>query len=294
MRAQIARIERVRRRKMLPAVMWAFATVAGVIFCATLCVSPSYPDQNLSAVASNLSPSAMEPLLKARKTVGRFFEQSANVVCSESVTQAIVGKNGSPSYREESKYNYQLQASSTPGSVKLVESREVRKQAFRDSGRTLLLTKGFASLLLIAHSQYESSYEFTPAGDDNEGATQLAKFNFKPVPGGASPAALQLRGKNYPLPLSGTIWIDKGSGAITRLTAAVDSSMADLGLKGMQSDIHYVLVQFHDPEEAYWMPASASIDFETPLQHWRNIHRFAAYKRFVGSIHVEGIEDEKR
>ena len=36
----------------------------------------------------------MEPLLKARKTVGRFFEQSANVVCSESVTQAIVGKNG--------------------------------------------------------------------------------------------------------------------------------------------------------------------------------------------------------
>jgi hypothetical protein len=274
--------------------MWACTILACMIFCATLWVDPSFPGQNLSAVPVNLSPSAMEPLLKARKTVGRFFEQSANVVCSESVTQAIVGKNGSPSYREESKYNYQLQASSTPGSVKLVESREVRKQAFRDSGRTLLLTKGFASLLLIAHSQYESSYEFTPAGDDNEGATQLAKFNFKPVPGGASPAALQLRGKNYPLPLSGTIWIDKGSGAITRLTAAVDSSMADLGLKGMQSDIHYVLVQFHDPEEAYWMPASASIDFETPLQHWRNIHRFAAYKRFVGSIHVEGIEDEKR
>ena len=60
-------------------------------------------------------PSAMEPLLLARKTVGRFFEQSANVVCSESITQAIVGKNGSPSYREESKYNYQLQASSSAG-----------------------------------------------------------------------------------------------------------------------------------------------------------------------------------
>ena len=290
----MARINRTRSRKILLPVMWACTILACVIFCTTLCVYPSFPGQNLSAVPPNLSPSAMEPLLRARKTVGRFFEQSANVVCSESITQAIVGKNGSPSYREESKYNYQLQASSAPGSLKLVESREVRKQAFRDAGRTLLLTKGFASLLLIAHAQYESSYEFTPAGDDNEGAIQLAKFNFKPVPGGASPAALQLRGKNYPLPLSGTIWIDKSSGAITRLTASVDSSMADLGLKGMQSDIHYVLVQFHDPEEAYWMPASASIDFETPMQHWRNIHRFAAYKRFVGSIHVEGIEDEKR
>jgi hypothetical protein len=274
--------------------MWRCVSVTSAILCTTLSVFASLTDEKLSDISPAPNPSAMEPLLLARKAVGRFFEQAVNVVCSESITQAIVGKNGSPSYREESKYNYQLQASSSTGSLKLVESRELRKQAFRDPGRTLLLTNGFASLLLIAHSQYESSYEFTPAGDENEGDVRLAKFNFKPVPGGTSPAALQLRGKNYPLPLFGTIWIDKASGAITRLTASVDSSMADLGLKGMQSDIHYVLVQFHDPEEAYWMPASASIDFETPLQHWRNIHRFAAYKRFVGSIHVEGIEDGKR
>ena len=294
MMAPVARINAARCYKIMLPVMWRCGSVACAVLCATFCVFASFPHQHLSDLSSTPNPSAMEPLLRARKTVGRFFEQSANVVCSESITQAIVGKNGSPSYREESKYNYQLQSALGAGSLKLVESRELRKQAFRDAGRTLLLTKGFASLLLIAHSQYETSYEFTPAGDDIEGTTALSKFNFKPVPGGASPAALQLRGKNYPLPLSGTIWIDKSSGAITRLTASVDSSMADLGLKGMQSDIHYVLVQFHDPEEAYWMPASASIDLETPLQHWRNIHRFAAYKRFLGSIHVEGIEDEKR
>jgi hypothetical protein len=247
------------------------------------------PDTSSSAIVP-----AMEPLIQARKNVGLFFEQSANVVCAESVTQISIGKNGKPAYREESKYDYQLQATSAGGSLKLQESRDVRKQAFRDASRTLLITKGFATLLLIVHPQYESSYEFDPAGEENDGTIMLAKFNFKPVPGASSPAALQLRGKNYPLPLSGTIWIDKATGAITRLTAAVDSSLSDLGLKGMQSDIHYAVVQFHNPDEAYWMPVSATIELETPLQHWRNVHRFTSYRRFRASIEVEGLKEPKK
>jgi hypothetical protein len=241
---------------------------------------------------ANAAP--IEPLVQARKSVGLFFEQAANVVCAESITQTIIGKNGKPAYREESKYDYQLQASSASGSLRLLESRDTRKQAFRDATRTLLITKGFVSLLLIVHAQYESSYDFVPAGEENEGTTTLAKFNFKPVPGASSPAALQLRGKNYPLPLSGTIWIDKATGAVTRMTAEVDSSLNDLGLKGMRSDIHYALVQFHDPEEAYWMPVSATIELETPLQHWRNVHRFTAYKRFRASIEIEGLKEPKK
>jgi hypothetical protein len=237
---------------------------------------------------------AMQPLVQARKNVEFFFENSANVVCAESITQIILGKNSKPAYREESKYEYQLQAFSTGGSLKLKESRDLRKQAFRDAARTLLITKGFATLLLIVHSDYESSYEFEPAGEENDGTVTLAKFNFKAVPGASSPAALQLRGKNYPLPLSGTIWIDKATGIITRLTAAVDSTLSDLGLQGMQSDIHYALVQFHDPDEAYWVPVSAIIDLETPLQHWRNLHRFTGYRRFRGSLEIEGMEVQKK
>jgi hypothetical protein len=271
--------------------------VAVLLIFAVLCAHastsrPSGPDDPPKADRANLP--FVEPLVQARRSVGLFFEQSANVVCSEFITQTIIGMNGKPAYREESKYDYQLQASSASGSLKLLESRDARKQAFRDATRTLLITKGFASLLLIVHAQYESSYDFAAAGEENDGATTLAKFNFKPVPGASSPAALQLRGKNYPLPLSGTIWIDKANGAITRLTAEVDSSLSDLGLKGMRSDIHYALVQFHDPDEAYWMPVSATIELETPLQHWRNVHRFTAYKRFRASIEIEGLKEQKK
>ena len=230
---------------------------------------------------------AMQALARARDSVEKFFARSANVVCAESITQTVIGENGKASYREESKYDYQLEASDVNGSLRLVESRDARKLPFRDPARTLLVTNGFASLLLIVHPQYETSYQFQPAGEEVIDGMTLEEVHFTPIPGASSPAALRLRGKNYPLPLSGMIWIEKDTGAITRMTAAVDSSLSDLGLKGMSSDIHYALVQFHDPEDAYWMPVSATIDLETPLQHWRNVHRFTAYRRFRATIQIE-------
>jgi len=248
--------------------------------------APSGP-QTPAATSSVDSSAAMQALAHARESVEKFFERSANVVCAESITQTIIGQNGKPAYREESKYDYQLEASNANGTLKLVESRDARKLPFRDPARTLLVTNGFASLLLIVHPQYETSYQFQPAGEEVVDGITLEEIHFTPIPGASSPAALRLRGRNYPLPLSGMIWIEKDTGAITRMTAAIDSSLSDLGLKGMSSDIHYALVQFHDPEEAYWMPLSATIDLETPLQHWHNVHRFTSYRRFRATIQIE-------
>lgn len=249
------------------------------------------------ASAAEPAPPAVNPvspdlaaLQKARLSVEKFFEQSTNVVCTETVSQGIVGKNGKINYDEDSIFDYQLQASTNTGSLKLVESRDTRKAAFRDSSRTLLITNGFTSMLLIMHPEYESSYTFTPAGQESVDGVTYVKVDFKAVPGAASPAALQLRDHNYPLPLSGTIWIEPQSGAVAKLVAAVDSSLSDLGLKGMRSEIHYARIQFHDPDESYWMPISAVIDVETMRQHWRNVHRFTGYKRFRATIRVENLE----
>lgn len=284
--------------------LWQLAAHRPPIFCLRYCAffflglvlsaaaaraqvqTASHPASADTSVAPAL---AMDALLLARKSVEKFFEQSSNVVCTENVSQLTIGKSGKPEYREESRFVYQLQASTSTGSLKLAESRETRKAAFRDATRTLLITNGFASMLLIVHPEYETSYIFEQAGEENVDGRPLVKISFKPVPGGSSPAALQLRGQNYPLPLSGTLWIDPQNGAITKLIAAVDSSLSDLGLRGMRSEIHYVTVQFHDPEESYWMPVSATIDVETPRQHWRNIHRFTAYKRFTATIRIEDL-----
>ena len=235
---------------------------------------------------------AMDALLRSRKLIDHFFEQTNNVVCNENVSQSIVGKNGKPVYREESVFEYQMQANTRGGSVKLVESREARKEAFRDPTKTLLITNGFASMLLVLHPDFEASYVFTPAAEEVLDGRALEKIHFKPVAGGSSPAAMQLRNRNYPLPLAGDIWIDAESGAVVKLIAALDSNLDDLGVHALRSEIQYSLVQFHDPEEAYWMPSSAVIDVETPKQHWRNVHRFTDYRRFRATIQVQ-IGDEK-
>jgi hypothetical protein len=233
------------------------------------------------------TPGSLVALARARERVQTFFDQFSNVACTETLTQIVMGKNGKPAYRENSKYDYQFQANSDSGTVKVSESRNTRSPAFRDPGRTLLITNGFASILLVVHPMYEASYTFEPEGEESiEGAT-LEKWRFTPVAGGASPAALRLRGRNYPLPLSGMLWIDPLTGVIVKLEAQVDSSLSDLGLSGMRSEVHYAAHTFHNPEETVWIPDSAAIDVETPHQHWRNLHRFTAYKRFNVDIHEE-------
>jgi hypothetical protein len=214
-------------------------------------------------------------------------------VCTENVSQTVVGKNNKPMYREESAFEYQMQSSLRNGSMRLTESRESRKAAFRDPSRTLLITNGFASILLVLHQNYESSYLFEPVDEEAADGRTLVKVHFKPVPGASSPAAIQLRGRNYPLQLKGDIWLDEESGAVVKLVSSLDTGMEDLGMRELRSEIHYSIVQFHDPEEAYWMPASAVIDVETPKQHWRNVHRFTDYRRFRATIQVDLGGDKK-
>lgn len=257
-----------------------------------LAQAPLAAEPVADAAVKPVSPE-MQAFLKARKSVEKFFEQSSNVVCTESVTQAVIGKNGKANYREDSVFDYQLQANTNSGALKLSESRETHKAAFRDSSRTLLITNGFTGMLLIIHPSFETSYTFIPAGQESADGVTYVKIDFRSVAGAASPAALQLRGQNYPIPLSGTIWIEPQSGAVAKLVASMDSSLSDLGLQGIRSEIHYATVRFHDPEESYWMPVSAIIDVETPRQHWRNVHRFTGYKRFRAIIQVEEIEEKK-
>jgi hypothetical protein len=292
----------MNRASLRPKWLLALVTLLAAIFaCAALLRAQTSRDGASDSPKSS-PPASADPaflarandtVLHARKLIDNFFEQTSNVVCNEDVAQTLVGKNGKPMYREESVFEYQLQANSRTGSLKLVESRDARKAAFRDPNKTLLITNGFASMLLVLHQNYEPSYTFEPVDEEVIDGRTLVKIHFKPVPGASSPAAIQLRSRNYPLALSGDIWIEQESGAVVKLISSLDSNLDDLGLHGLRSEIHYSIVQFHDPEEAYWMPASAVIDVETPKQHWRNVHRFTDYRRFRATIQVEFDDKDK-
>jgi len=268
------------------------ALVAAMLTCVPLLAGQVVREDSPTVSANpsadpTFNARANETLLRSRKLIDKFFEQMSNVVCNEDVAQSVVGKNGKPMYREESIFEYQMQANTRSGSLKLVESRDARKEAFRDPSKTLLITNGFASMLLILHQDFESSFVFTPLSEEVIDGRTLVEIHFKPVPGASSPAAIQLRSRNYPLPLTGDVWLDRDSGAVVRMISRLDSGLDDLGLHDLRSEIHYSIVEFHDPEESYWMPASAMIDVQTPKQHWRNVHRFTDYRRFRATIQVQ-------
>jgi hypothetical protein len=237
-------------------------------------------------IAVEASPS-FDVLVLARKNVQEYFDKFSDLTCKESVTQYVLNGSGHAIYRENSAYDYQFQAANSSGAFKFSETREVRNPSYRDPGRTLLVTSGFASLLLVAHPMYDASYVFEPAGNETLDGVSYTKVHFSPVPGAPSPASLRLRGRNYPLPMSGALWINPQTGVIVKLEAHVDSSLSDLGLEGMRSEVHYALHNFRDPAESIWVADSAIIDVDTPRQHWRNLHRFSDYKRFSVNIHEE-------
>jgi len=260
----------------------ALALVAAVAVAAGTCAAQADPGEIPAA-----APQQLDALLLARKFVQEYFEKFSDLTCKESVTQIVLNNSGHALYRENSAYDYQFEATSASGTLKFNETRETRNPSYRDPARTLLVTTGFASLLLVAHPMYEASYVFEPGPSETIDGVSYNTIRFVPVPGASSPASLRLRGKNYPLPLSGTLWIEPHSGAIVKLEAKVDSSMSDLGLAGMSSEVHYATHNFRNPAQSVWIAESAVIEVDTPRQHWRNLHRFSDYKRFNVNVHEE-------
>ena len=67
---------------------------------------------------------------------------------------------------------------------------------------------------------------------------------------------------------------------ITRIEASVENTLEDVGLKSLHSEIEFAPAPFHDMKAPYWFPVVASVEVETPRQHWHNTHRFTDYRRF--------------
>jgi hypothetical protein len=218
--------------------------------------------------------------LTGTQVVG-FLDQFSDVKCTEHVEQEKLGKDGKVELKDESTYDYLVILTNPGGELSLDESRLAVKAAKPDKkNMPLLVSNGFATLFLIFHPYYAESFQFALLQDEGVEGHQFSKVSFHHVPGTRSPAALALRGREYPLELSGTAWIDPQTGVITKIVAEIGPSMEDVGLKSLRSEVEFAPTPFRDMKQPYWFPAQASVEVETKRQHWRNIHRFTDYKRF--------------
>jgi hypothetical protein len=253
--------------------------------CKSLVVRPLITALLLCVIApfSTAETSSLQEMIgRANDHVAKFVERFSDVKCTEHVTQEKFKADGKVELKEESTYDYLVILTNSGGEISLDESRlAVREQKKEQKkGVSMLVSNGFATLFLVFHPYYSSGFEFTDLGEDQIAGHSFHKIQFKHISGMRSPAALSLRGREYPLDLAGIAWIDPGTGIIGKIDAGLASSMEDIGLKSMRSEVQFQPVPFKNVKDVYWFPAQASVEVETPRQHWRNTHNFTDYKQF--------------
>ncbi len=236
------------------------------------------------SAASNGAPEAQKLNDLLGRTADRtsvFLEEFSDVKCTELVRQEKLGKDDKVELKEDSTYDYLVILTNSNGELNLSESRLPIREAKKDRKNTsMLLSNGFATLFLVFHPYYSAAFTFNLEGEEMVGGRMLDKVTFQHVPGMKSPAALALRGREYPLELMGTAWIDPQTGTIAKIEAGVADTLQDVGLKALSSEIDFAPVKFTDSKQEYWFPSQARVEVETPRQHWRNLHQFTAYKKF--------------
>ncbi len=245
-----------------------------------------------SAVGVN-SAADGDLLARVQGQVSDYLDQFSDVKCTEKVNQQKLTPNGKVELQRDSTYDYLVILTNAGGEVSLDESRlAVGETAKADKkNRPLLVTNGFATLFLIFHNYYAQSFEFSIGGSETLNGHSYQKVSFQHIRGTRSPAALSLRGREYPLELSGTAWVDPQTATIARIEMTVGTSMEDVGLKTLRSEVAYAPVPFRDSQATYWFPAQATVEVETQRQHWRNTHTFSDYKRFAVSTE-EKVKDK--
>ena len=220
-------------------------------------------------------------LARTSAQTSTFLDQFSDVKCTEQVRQEKLNKDNKVELKEDSTYDYLVILSNNGGELNLSESRIPVKEAKRDRKNTsMLLSNGFATLFLVFHPYYSAAFKFNLLGDDVLSGRTMQKVSFEHIPGMKSPAALALRGREYPLELTGTAWIDPESGSIAKIEAGIANTLQDVGLKALTSEIDFAPLKFSDSKDTYWFPTQARVEVETPRQHWRNLHQFTSYKKF--------------
>ena len=221
---------------------------------------------------------------RARAQVGNFIKLFSEVRCTEEVAQFKLTKKGKVEHQQKSIYDYLVIAQDSGSDLSLQESRLEQPGKARKTDVPMLVTNGFATLLLVFHPSYKDSFDFSPPEMDVANGQTLAKIRFRHRPNKPSTAELVLRGREYPLDLTGTAWIDPESSSVVRIEAELAQSMDDIGLRVLRTDVEYAPVTLRGVDTSLRLPSVATVEVETARQHWRNVHRFSGYQHFDVSV----------
>jgi len=216
---------------------------------------------------------------RAGKQVTAYLAKLADLHCTESVVQEKFAHNGHVESSERAKYDYLIMIDGNGDGLQLNESR-IESTSTHHKPLPMLVTNGFSTVLLVFHPYYRDSFQFEAGADEMAAGKPAIPIHFTHISGRRTPAALALRGREFPLELKGTAWLDKQSGDVVKMDASLQRDMSDVGLKSLNVHVEYKPSTLGKNSAAMTLPSLAVVDVTTPRQHWRNTHVFDAYKSF--------------
>jgi hypothetical protein len=241
----------------------------------------------LTAISSaGQSPSLTNPVDIAQRKITEYLTSLADLHCTESVTQEKITPSGHVAETERAKYDYLIMMDGNGDDFQLNETRlSTAKGNPKPSPASMLVSNGVPTALLVFHPYYRESFKFEAGAEEMVNGKALIPIHFEHIEGRRTPAALALRGREYPLELKGTAWLDKQAGEVVKIDASLERDMSDIGLRSLHIHVEYKPAEVGNKVSTFDLPALAVVDVTTPRQHWRNTHVFDAYKSF--SIDVE-------
>lgn len=220
---------------------------------------------------------------RTQQKIGQYLDSLADLHCTELVTQEKLAANGHAEKTERAKYDYLIMMQGGKDDFQLNETRVAesgKDKPAKISPVSMLVSNGISTALLIFHPYYRESFQFDIGPVQTTDSGNIVPVHFEQIPGRRAPAALALRGREYPLNLKGTAWINQESGDIVRIDAGLLNDMSDIGLRSLKVHVEYKAVTIGKSVSQIDLPATAVVDVTTPRQRWRNTHIFEAYKSF--------------
>ena len=271
---------------------WGSRADAGVRPTCVLCLAAF----GFVAVAggANIPAGRADLLERTGVRVKQFWDELSSVACTENLLQERLNAKGKVAFNSRSSYDYLISMRWDQGGMLVDESRlPIGQQQKKAPKSSLLVTQGFAALLMIFHPEFQPDYAFTLEGEQKEGNTLLERVAFIPRKGSPSPAALSLKDHTYPIAWEGEAWIEPERAVIMRIDAHWKDPAEEIGLRSLSSEVLYAPISFRGSSQSMWLPEKERIEVNSAHQEWRNTHSFTNYRQF--SVKTEDkIEEVKK
>lgn len=262
------------------ALVACFGVVAFFAVCAPLRVQAQNPDPP-------------DPLLaRTRAAAEQFFEEFGYLRYQEDISQQKLKDDSRIQYKRDTIFDSILRMHYEDGKLRIDEQRIMERLPAHVDARPLMLTNGFSSIAMIFHPYYESSFRFTRIEDGALEGKSLSRFRFEHIAGTPSPMLYQMIGLERPLTLTGVAWLDPSTGDVYKIEVECGAGLDDIGVKAIRAALTYGPIPLRDETQPQWLPISATIDLETPRQHWRNVHRFSDYRKYRVDVKLGGTQSQ--